>query len=336
MQSNQSSSVPTQRPVGGAIKGALIVLLAMAVGPSHLHGQSSLGLSIYLGKAEYFEGEPIYVVFRLRNTSTGDTAWVQPFQLMPDKLSCALKRSNGAIVPHEVFWIDYVTDATYRGMPVAPGADLFRVVVLQESWGAEPKSSERVFLHHLAPDRYTLFAQFDPRVPKPGSPTQEAIVAEAVSFTVRPRTQAEEIAFHEVQDVMGLVWDRAQRPHFVPALIALAGRRLAADDTDPYLAYLLNHGVVMAEAAQVRLDSTQYARVMTLRIATARTQRALPAGALVAQAVSLASRGTGLHLSDTLGPSLAGDVVRVDEASYLKGMAAWCERTNSQSRICKR
>src|SRR5213083_1159408 len=188
MQSNQSSSVPTQRPVGGAIKGALIVLLAMAVGPSHLHGQSSLGLSTYLGKAEYFEGEPIYAVFRLRNTSTGDTAWVQPFELMPDRLNVILKRSDTSIVPQQILWIDYVAGTEYRGMPVAPGGELYLVVVLQESWGVQAKSAERVFLHGIVPERYTLVARFDPQLPGRQSPGQEAVFAPAVSFTVRTRT----------------------------------------------------------------------------------------------------------------------------------------------------
>jgi hypothetical protein len=320
MQADRSSPTPTQGPVGGAIKGALIVLLAVCGGAPRVDGwqQSPLRLSTYLGKAEYFEGEPIYAVFRLRNTATGDTAWVQPFQLTPDELYATLKRSDGSVVPQQVLWIDYVTDTAYRGMPVAPGEEWFVVVVLQESWGVEPKSTERVFLHHLAPERYTLVARFDPQLPGRQSPGQEAVVAPAVSFTVRPRMAAEEVAFHQVSDVMGIVWDRAQRPQYPEALIALAGRRLATDSTDPYLAYLLNNGVIMAQAAQLRLDSTQNARVMDMRMATARAQRALPAGALAAQAAFFAARGTGLRFSEMLGASLAGDLVRADEARYSK------------------
>ncbi|PYP37734.1 MAG: hypothetical protein DMD46_04465 [Gemmatimonadetes bacterium] len=304
----------------GAIKGTLIALLTVCGGacPVHRLQQVPLGLSTYLGKAEYFEGEPIYAVFRLRNTSTGDTAWVQPFELMPDRLNVILKRSDTSIVPQQILWIDYVAGTEYRGMPVAPGGELYLVVVLQESWGVQAKSAERVFLHGIVPERYTLVARFDPQLPGRQSPGQEAVFAPAVSFTVRPRTGAEEVDFHEVSSVMGLVWDRSQRPQYLEALIALAGRRLATDSMDPYVAYLLNHGVVMAEAAQLRLDSTQNARVMNMRMATAQAQRALPAGALVAEAAFFAARDTGLRLSEMLGASLAGDVVRAAEARYSK------------------
>ncbi len=304
----------------GAIKGALITLLIVCGGASRGDGlqQSSLRLSIEVGKTEYFQGEPIYAVFRLRNTSTADTAWVQPFQIMPDCLNVLLTRSDGSVVPHQVLWIDYATDAAYRGMPVLPGEELFELVLLQESWGVEPKPTERVFLHDVGPEHYTLSAQFLPQVRTRPSPAMEAVVAPAVSFTVRRRTRAEEVAFNQVRDVMSLVFDRAQRPQYVRALIDLASGRLKTDSTDPYLAYLLNNGVIMAQAAQLRLDSTQNARVMDMRIATARAQRALPAGALVAQAAFFAARSIGLQLSEELGASLAGDVVRADKARYSK------------------
>src|SRR2546430_13510097 len=51
------------------------------------------------------------------NTSTGDTAWVQPFELMPDRLNVILKRSDTSIVPQQILWIDYVAGTEYRGMP---------------------------------------------------------------------------------------------------------------------------------------------------------------------------------------------------------------------------
>jgi len=55
-----------------------------------------------------------------------------------------------------------------------------------------------------------------------------------------------------------------------------------------------------------------------MRMATAQAQRALPAGALVAEAAFFAARDTGLRLSEMLGASLAGDVVRAAEARYSK------------------
>jgi len=101
------------------------------------------------------------------------------------------------------------------------------------------------------------------------------------------------------------VWIERNVRSNLEALIALASRRLATDSTDPYVAYLLNHGVIMAEAAQLRLDCTQNARVMNMRHRDCRAQRTLAAGALLHKRLFFAARDTRPRLSETLGASLA-------------------------------
>ena len=53
-----------------------------------------LKLSAEVGKAQFFEGEPIYLLVRLRNLGT-DTAWVTFFGLGTLPFTMAVTRENG-------------------------------------------------------------------------------------------------------------------------------------------------------------------------------------------------------------------------------------------------
>src|SRR5438132_13644197 len=55
-------------------------------------------LSAEVGKAEFFEGEPIYLLVRLENRGT-DTAWVTFFGLGTLPFTMAVTRENGNPVP---------------------------------------------------------------------------------------------------------------------------------------------------------------------------------------------------------------------------------------------
>jgi len=57
-------------------------------------------------------------------------------------------------------------------------------------------------MYHIAPERYTLVARFDPQLPDDDRRVWRPSSRQRVSFTVRPRTGAEEVAFHEVSGVM--------------------------------------------------------------------------------------------------------------------------------------
>src|SRR2546425_6445966 len=282
--------------------------------------QQPLNLSATIGKEEFFEDEPIYALFQLTNTGS-DTAWLGRFELMPGELDATLIRSDGAVVPRVTVWVDYVTDPRSRGDPLAPGGRRFLLLVLQNRYGVEPRPGPRIFDRYLPPGRYTLTATFNPH-----AISLPVVVMTPVSFAIRPRAPAEDTSFGEVARVMGLWWDRAQQGKYVAALEELADRRLKANGGDPYLAYLLNEGVVKAAAAGLRVDSAGAAGLANLRVLTAFAQRARPSGALVAQAAFFGGAwNMRPTLSERLGSSLAADVVRMHEARdllYLKSRSA--------------
>ena len=278
--------------------------------------QQSLNLSAAIGKEEFFEDEPVYALFQLTNTGS-DTAWLGRFEFMPGEMDLTLTRSDGAVVPRVTVWFDYVTDPSFRGEALAPGGRQFLLLVLQNRYGVEPRPGPRIFDKYIPPGRYTLTATFSPQVR-----SLPAVVMTPVSFRIRARTPAEDASFGDVARVMSLWWDRAQQAQYVAALEELADRRFAANAADPYLAYLLNEGVVKAAAAALPVDSARAGRLANLRVLTALAQRARPSGALAAQAAFFGGAwNMRPTLSERLGNSLAADVVRMHEARdlpYLK------------------
>jgi hypothetical protein len=274
--------------------------------------QQPLNLSATVDKEEFFDDEPVYALFQVTNTGS-DTAWLGRFQFMPGEMDLTLTRSDGAVVPRVTIWVDYVTDPSYRGQPLAPGGRRFLLLVLQNRYGVEPRPGPRIFDKYIPPGRYTLTATFS------------GVVMTPVFFRVRARTPAEDASFGDVARVMSLWWDRAQQAQYVAALLALADRRLTANSGDPYLAYLLNEGVVKAAAAGLPVDSAGAARLANLRVLTALAQRTRPSGALAAQAAFFGGAwNMQPTLSERLGSSLAADVVRMHEARdllYLKSRA---------------
>ena len=259
-----SSRVPA-----GCVKFIVLAMVCTLTREAHAL-QQPLSLSANIGKEEFFDDEPIYAVIRLTNTGS-DTAWLGRFELMPEELDLTLTRSDGAVVPRVTVWVDYVTDPSSRGDPLAPGGRWFLLLVLQNCYGVEPRPGPRVFDKYLPPGRYILTATFNPH-----STSLPVVVMAPVSLTIRPRTPAEDESFSEVARVMALWWDRAQQAQYVAALEELAERRLKANDADPYLAYLLNEGVVKAAAAALPVDSARAARLENLCVVTALAQRARP------------------------------------------------------------
>lgn len=278
--------------------------------------QQSLNLSATIGKEEFFEDEPIYALCQLTNTGS-DTAWLGRFEFMPGEMDLTLIGSDGAVVPRVTVWFDYVTDPSFRGEALAPGGRRFLLLVLQNRYGVEPRPGPRIFDKYIPPGRYTLTATFSPQVR-----SLPVVVMTPVSFRIRARTPAEDASFGDVARVMSLWWDRAQQAQYVAALEELADRRLTANAADPYLAYLLNEGVVKAAAAALPVDSARAGRLANLRVLTAFAQRARPSGALAAQAAFFGGAwNMRPTLSQRLGNSLAADVVRMHEArdlAYLK------------------
>src|SRR5206468_10063278 len=88
--------------------------------------QAQLDLSVHLGKSEFFEGEPLYVVFDLANLGP-DTAWTMPFNRASWNLRADLRRSDGTLLPEGGPIVDYLYPPGYRGEPLAPGDHVYDV-----------------------------------------------------------------------------------------------------------------------------------------------------------------------------------------------------------------
>ena len=263
------------------LRGLAYAFVFLACGSPSEAAQQGLQLSVSLGKAEFFEDEPVYVVFRLANTGP-DTVWTGLFELMPDMLSVQVTRGDGTLLPGRTVWADYAIDPSWRGIALPPGESHFRVVVLQESWG-DLQTRGAVFLNHLPRTDYKLTASFNPNIPTAPSPTSRIsalVVAQPVSFTVRQRSASEEAAYREVVNVWGLLADGARRGRYMGELLRLAEQRLQRDSSDPYVAYLLRDGAIAADVAGLGRDPATRTRLTALRVATALAQRNVPAGAV--------------------------------------------------------
>src|SRR5438132_601816 len=119
--------------MAGLVLGlTLLNLFGTQAGPK---ATRQLELKLYVGKAEFFEQEPIYAVFELSNNSA-DTAWVSPFGITYPALVPALTNRTGSPVPRLVGVSDYVPGVGWRGIPIAPGDRLYDTAVLQDWWGA--------------------------------------------------------------------------------------------------------------------------------------------------------------------------------------------------------
>src|SRR5438105_7320194 len=110
-----------------------------------------LRLSAEVGKAEFFEGEPIYLLVRLQNLGT-DTAWVTFFGLGTLPFTMAVTRDDGNPVPVRMPSIDFHVPPSWRGDPVPPGASVMNTLVLQVSAVAEWHRGRHLFLFHFLPD----------------------------------------------------------------------------------------------------------------------------------------------------------------------------------------
>jgi hypothetical protein len=241
---------------------------------------SQLELAVHLGKAEFFEHEPIYAVFELVNNG-GDTAWISPFGVAFEGLTPVLTSGGGAPVPQLVFVQDYFTSAEWRGVPIVPSGRLFATRLLQDQWGAA-EAPRGLFIRYLSPGRYELSARFASEV---GPDAGRAIEAQPVHFSIRARTSGEETLYGEVKRLIDIASDRGQRSRYLDALLTwVSGRLAAVDNGNPYSAFLLHNGVQIAKAVGYWPDATIAARLGSLRAAVADAQRSLPAGAYAVDA----------------------------------------------------
>lgn len=284
--------------------------LLLAVAPMRQSPGQQLALSASVGKEVFFEGEPIYTVFRLINKGP-DTVWTSIFELAPDRLDASLKRSDGSVVPPYRMWVDYAFLPGWRGVPIAPGESKHLLVVLQNTAGDPVLPSWTMFPTKIGVGTYTLAATFHAAVE--GVPTAlPDPVASPVQIEVRTRTPQEERSFSEVEQLLSQGWDRNTRAGYFPKLMALIRARLGQDGMDSFASFLVTNAVVMGNAWGLAPSSSEVAALSAARLEIARKQRFEPAGAMAAISLSLEPEPPA-DLATQLGPSLAQEVVKSRE-----------------------
>src|SRR6266566_4671234 len=315
-------STEASRSVAPLIKRGVTMVVTVLLGvalfnllgaPVELHGSPHVELRLYLGKAVFFDQEPIYAVFELSNNGI-DTAWISPFGLTYPALTPVLTSGAGSPVARLASVSDYVTVRGWRGVPVAPGERLYAIGVLQDEWGAADSAAQGLFIRHLSPGSYDLSATF---VSEVGPDAGRSIEAQPVHFSIRGRTTSEEPLYREVKALTNIVSDRDQRPRYISALLAWVSTRLSAKDAgNPYLAFVLHNGVQIAKATGSWPDAASAARLASLRAAVADEQRSLPAGAYAVDAGYADRPELVPPLARALGRSLAGAVAAQREKEH--------------------
>src|SRR5436309_10256112 len=117
-----------------------------------------LRVTVELSKAEFFEGEPIYVLAKVTNVGP-DTAWIAPFHFASEALRMNLTRKDAVPVPYHGIVADLRVGRAWRGIPLPPDADAYESAVLQSWWGiAEARG---LFLDRLLAGEYELSVAFD-------------------------------------------------------------------------------------------------------------------------------------------------------------------------------
>jgi len=281
--------------------------------PASVSATLQLELRLHLGKADFFEQEPIYAVFELRNDGA-DTAWVSPFGVAFPSLTPVLTSEGGSAVPRLVFVQDYLTVGEWRGVPVAPGGRLFGTGLLQDEWGSDEPAARGPFIRHLSRGGYDLSARF---VSEIGPYAGRVIEAQPVHFSIRARSVSEDRSYEDVKKLTGMATDPRQRSRYLAALVMWVSSRLvAADSGNPYCACLLHNGVQIAKAFGSWPDATVAARLASLRAAVADAQRSLPAGAYAVDAGYADRAELVPPLAGRLGQSLAASVAAQREKEH--------------------
>jgi hypothetical protein len=255
-----------------------------------------------MGKSEFFEGEPLYVVFSLTNDGA-DTAWIAPYGLTGWFLHGNLSEEQSGQIPEWGFIVDYAFPPAYRGEPLAPGAVKYHVALIQDHWGVYSPEMQILYVgHHLLPGKYELLPIFDvdgwrgPSMSKP-------IEGTPVEFVVRARSDSEDLVLEHLQQFAAMSDDPSQRPAFTDSLVALVASR-APDD--PFLPFLVGECVGIALAVDSAPDSAGREALAAASIAASRAQRSTAGGANAVASVSYHRSSALPALAKELAGSLAG------------------------------
>lgn len=268
-----------------------LLLIAIPVVLPHHTQAEGLSLTAYVGKAVFFEDEPVFYVLRLTNVGS-DTAWVFDFGANTMAVQMSVRR-DGEAVPVGGIWVNYVCRDTVRcGDPLAPGSSRLTAGILQDRAGDERDFKRSIFTHHLGPGEYEV------RVGTRG------VEAAPITFRVRERSAAETTELRELEAIRWTSWDRTGPTNYEGALISWVARHPQDDPFLPFMlaCWLYSHGTIEALARQASLD------LDSLREAVLQADRSSPAGAYIAVFMADWRPQQLAELVEPLGASLAGEM----------------------------
>jgi len=282
-----------------------------------------LKLSAEVGKAAFFEGEPIYLLVRLQNLGT-DTAWVTFFGLGTLPFTMAVTRENGNPVPMRMRSVDFLVPPNWRGDPVAPGASVMNTLVLQDLAGDEWPGGRHLFLFHFPPAEYEVHVEFAAHLGVPRT-TPLTLRGPPILFRIRARTVAEEAEVSELESMWQIDWDTTRvgshglGAAYKAALIDWVERRFGEQPDDPFLPFLLDNGMYslgpslmkQIEAGKLpRFDPDTSEVVNSLRLGVIQRQKSSTGGTRLVQALSARHPDQLAALGSALGSTLCGEMAR--------------------------
>lgn len=317
------------------------IILAGALTAAHpVRGLAQqLMFSAEVGKSEFFDGEPIYLLLRLRNISA-DTAWATSFGLGSLPVTFSVTRGNGNPVPVHIRPHEWIARPTWRGNPIGPGVTIVNTLVLQDLAGDEQARRGHLFLFRLAPDQYEVRVQFSAHEGVPHT-TPLVLKAAPISFRIRERTAGDEAEVEQLESIWQMAWDTTsadgspRAADFQTALIRWVEQQFAKQPDDPFLPFLLDNGVYGVGPILMRLVGTgRVARfdpdtsdiVSRLRLAVIQRQKLTTGGTRLVQALSARHPDQLAVLATSLGSSLSGEMAR-----YQAERSRLLQRSRSQS-----
>ena len=304
------------------IRTALLLGTALTTARPLTGLAQQLKLNAEVGKAAFFEGEPIYLLVRLQNLGT-DTAWVTFFGLGTLPFTMAVTRDDGNPVPVRMPSIDFLVPPSWRGDPVPPGASVMNTLVLQDLAGDEWPRGRHLFLFHFPPAEYKVQVEFAAHLGVPRT-APLTLRAAPIIFRIRARTVAEEAEVSELEGMWQMDWDTTSvgghgGAAYKATLIEWVEKRFGGHADDPLLPFLLDNGMYslgptlmrQIEAGKLpRFDPDTSEVVSWLRLGVIERQKSSTGGTRLVQALSARHPDQLAALRTTLGSTLCGQMAR--------------------------
>jgi hypothetical protein len=313
----------THQRLGHKIWTLLSVGVLIVGVPGGSLAQQQLVLTTSIGKAEFFEDEPIYLLIRLQNVSR-DTAWTFPFNLMSPAVKLSVSRRHGT-APYLVQYVaGYGAGPSWRGESITPGATVLQTMILQTVLGDEWDLRHHLSANHLPPDEYELRLEFQAHWGLRTPPLN--VQAGPIVFRIRPRTAPEEREFAALEAMVTTAWDTTRgggASHRTAAyrrsVISMIEAQLQQQPDDPFLPLLLSRGVygvgrayddeeLKSGTVSPRFDPDTSRIVSQLRLAVIERHKSSPGGALLVQAIARRHNDQLAFLAVRLKRSIAGDM----------------------------